>query len=69
MAVLWTKKSVWYVYYEYWRYLLLGFAGTIHRYVSSLGETSYSTMTQDTYVGAVDQGTTGTRFIVFDHSG
>ena len=26
-------------------------------------------MTQDTYVGAVDQGTTGTRFIVFDHSG
>ncbi|MCL9813997.1 glycerol kinase GlpK [Natranaeroarchaeum aerophilus] len=26
-------------------------------------------MTQDTYVGAVDQGTTGTRFMVFDHSG
>ncbi len=26
-------------------------------------------MTEDTYVGAVDQGTTGTRFIVFDHSG
>ncbi|NHN48730.1 glycerol kinase GlpK [Halostella sp. JP-L12] len=26
-------------------------------------------MTNDTYVGAVDQGTTGTRFMVFDHSG
>ncbi|APX96709.1 glycerol kinase GlpK [Natronorubrum daqingense] len=26
-------------------------------------------MTETTYVGAVDQGTTGTRFIVFDHSG
>jgi glycerol kinase len=26
-------------------------------------------MSQDTYVGAVDQGTTGTRFIVFDHAG
>ncbi|QLG29310.1 glycerol kinase GlpK [Halorarum halophilum] len=26
-------------------------------------------MTQDTYVGAVDQGTTGTRFMVFDHDG
>jgi len=26
-------------------------------------------MTDNTYVGAVDQGTTGTRFIVFDHSG
>jgi len=23
----------------------------------------------DTYVGAIDQGTTGTRFMVFDHSG
>ncbi|RQH01733.1 glycerol kinase GlpK [Natrarchaeobius oligotrophus] len=26
-------------------------------------------MTDETYVGAVDQGTTGTRFIVFDHGG
>ncbi|WP_440764013.1 glycerol kinase GlpK [Natronorubrum sp. DTA7] len=26
-------------------------------------------MTDNTYVGAVDQGTTGTRFIVFDHGG
>ncbi len=26
-------------------------------------------MTDNTYVGAVDQGTTGTRFMVFDHSG
>ncbi len=26
-------------------------------------------MTDNTYVGAVDQGTTGTRFIVFDHEG
>ncbi|PCR91559.1 glycerol kinase GlpK [Natrinema ejinorense] len=26
-------------------------------------------MTENTYVGAVDQGTTGTRFIVFDHEG
>ncbi|RJS98633.1 MULTISPECIES: glycerol kinase GlpK [Halococcus] len=26
-------------------------------------------MTPDTYVGAVDQGTTGTRFMVFDHGG
>ena len=26
-------------------------------------------MTESTYVGAVDQGTTGTRFIVFDHEG
>ncbi|WP_138007437.1 glycerol kinase GlpK [Halalkalirubrum salinum] len=26
-------------------------------------------MTDDTYVGAIDQGTTGTRFMVFDHSG
>ncbi|ELY67455.1 glycerol kinase GlpK [Natrinema versiforme] len=26
-------------------------------------------MTANTYVGAVDQGTTGTRFIVFDHEG
>ncbi|ELY51691.1 glycerol kinase GlpK [Natronolimnohabitans innermongolicus] len=26
-------------------------------------------MTANTYVGAVDQGTTGTRFIVFDHGG
>ena len=26
-------------------------------------------MSQNTYVGAVDQGTTGTRFIVFDHAG
>ncbi|NHN41078.1 glycerol kinase GlpK [Halorubellus sp. JP-L1] len=26
-------------------------------------------MTDTTYVGAIDQGTTGTRFIVFDHSG
>jgi len=26
-------------------------------------------MTQDTYVGAIDQGTTGTRFMVFDHAG
>ncbi len=26
-------------------------------------------MTEDTYVGAVDQGTTGTRFMVFDHGG
>ncbi len=26
-------------------------------------------MTEDTYVGAIDQGTTGTRFMVFDHSG
>ena len=26
-------------------------------------------MTQDTYVGAIDQGTTGTRFMVFDHDG
>ncbi|RDI70437.1 glycerol kinase GlpK [Halopelagius longus] len=26
-------------------------------------------MAQDTYIGAVDQGTTGTRFMVFDHSG
>ncbi|EMA40972.1 glycerol kinase GlpK [Halococcus hamelinensis] len=26
-------------------------------------------MTPDTYVGAVDQGTTGTRFMVFDHEG
>ena len=23
----------------------------------------------DTYVGAIDQGTTGTRFMVFDHDG
>ena len=26
-------------------------------------------MTEDTYVGAIDQGTTGTRFMVFDHGG
>ncbi|WP_435178060.1 glycerol kinase GlpK [Halorussus sp. AFM4] len=26
-------------------------------------------MTADTYVGAIDQGTTGTRFMVFDHDG
>ena len=26
-------------------------------------------MTDDTYVGAIDQGTTGTRFMVFDHAG
>ncbi|WP_318570033.1 glycerol kinase GlpK [Salinigranum marinum] len=26
-------------------------------------------MSQDTYVGAIDQGTTGTRFMVFDHAG
>ena len=26
-------------------------------------------MTSDTYVGAIDQGTTGTRFMVFDHDG
>ncbi|MFB6269960.1 MAG: FGGY family carbohydrate kinase, partial [Halobacterium sp.] len=26
-------------------------------------------MTGDSYVGAIDQGTTGTRFMVFDHSG
>ncbi|MDS0298855.1 glycerol kinase GlpK [Halogeometricum sp. S1BR25-6] len=26
-------------------------------------------MTEDTYIGAVDQGTTGTRFMVFDHGG
>ncbi|RYJ15367.1 glycerol kinase, partial [Halogeometricum borinquense] len=26
-------------------------------------------MTENTYIGAVDQGTTGTRFMVFDHSG
>ncbi|GAA0679517.1 glycerol kinase GlpK [Natronoarchaeum mannanilyticum] len=26
-------------------------------------------MTENTYVGAVDQGTTGTRFMVFDHGG
>ncbi len=26
-------------------------------------------MTDNTYVGAIDQGTTGTRFMVFDHSG
>jgi len=26
-------------------------------------------MTSDTYVGAIDQGTTGTRFMVFDHGG
>ncbi|NGM67810.1 glycerol kinase GlpK [Natronolimnobius sp. AArcel1] len=26
-------------------------------------------MTANTYVGAIDQGTTGTRFIIFDHSG
>src|SRR6056297_656222 len=26
-------------------------------------------MSQDTYVGSVDQGTTGTRFMVFDHDG
>ncbi|WP_224269108.1 glycerol kinase GlpK [Haloprofundus salinisoli] len=26
-------------------------------------------MTTETYVGAIDQGTTGTRFMVFDHSG
>ena len=26
-------------------------------------------MTADTYVGAIDQGTTGTRFMMFDHSG
>ncbi len=26
-------------------------------------------MPEDTFVGAIDQGTTGTRFIVFDHSG
>jgi len=26
-------------------------------------------VTESTYVGAVDQGTTGTRFIVFDHEG
>jgi glycerol kinase len=26
-------------------------------------------MTADTYVGAIDQGTTGTRFMVFDHAG
>ncbi|WP_331233148.1 glycerol kinase GlpK [Natronorarus salvus] len=26
-------------------------------------------MTGDTYVGAIDQGTTGTRFMVFDHAG
>jgi glycerol kinase len=24
---------------------------------------------QDTYVGAIDQGTTGTRFMIFDHGG
>jgi len=27
------------------------------------------TMTENTYVGAIDQGTTGTRFMVFDHAG
>ena len=26
-------------------------------------------MTENTYVGAIDQGTTGTRFMLFDHSG
>ncbi|EMA48998.1 MULTISPECIES: glycerol kinase GlpK [Halococcus] len=26
-------------------------------------------MTSDTYVGAIDQGTTGTRFMIFDHGG
>ncbi|MEF8821121.1 MAG: FGGY family carbohydrate kinase, partial [Halovenus sp.] len=26
-------------------------------------------MADNTYVGAIDQGTTGTRFMVFDHSG
>ena len=26
-------------------------------------------MSQDTYVGSIDQGTTGTRFMVFDHGG
>jgi glycerol kinase len=26
-------------------------------------------MSQDTYVGSIDQGTTGTRFMVFDHDG
>ncbi|WP_255149961.1 glycerol kinase GlpK [Halorarius halobius] len=26
-------------------------------------------MTEDSYVGAIDQGTTGTRFVVFDHAG
>ncbi|MBI5304695.1 MAG: glycerol kinase GlpK [Chloroflexi bacterium] len=26
-------------------------------------------MTQPTYIGAVDQGTTGTRFMIFDHAG
>jgi glycerol kinase len=26
-------------------------------------------MTDQTYIGAVDQGTTGTRFTVFDHGG
>ncbi|WP_142857113.1 glycerol kinase GlpK [Salinigranum halophilum] len=26
-------------------------------------------MSQDTFVGAIDQGTTGTRFMVFDHAG
>ncbi|MUV58960.1 FGGY family carbohydrate kinase, partial [Halogeometricum sp. CBA1124] len=26
-------------------------------------------MTEGTYIGAVDQGTTGTRFMVFDHGG
>src|SRR6056297_2203915 len=26
-------------------------------------------MSQDTFVGAIDQGTTGTRFLVFDHAG
>ena len=25
--------------------------------------------TADTYVGAIDQGTTGTRFMIFDHDG
>ena len=27
------------------------------------------TMTEHTYVGAIDQGTTGTRFVIFDHDG
>ena len=27
------------------------------------------TMPENTYVGAIDQGTTGTRFMIFDHAG
>ena len=26
-------------------------------------------MSDNTYVGAIDQGTTGTRFMIFDHGG